>query len=122
MNYSSLCRRWRSGSCQAPPETLLKTLLASAIRKLPPGSLGHAKGYAEYSGGAVFASSTILPPEIKVQQQGKYQGGEIKINLALIFAEVEIEVLERALRAARQEAQERWSCQLQELIGEIDGL
>jgi hypothetical protein len=122
MNYSSVCRRWRSGSCQAPPETLLKALLASAIKKLPEGSLGHAKGYAEYSGGAVFASSTILPPEIKMQQQGEYQGGEIKINLALIFAEMDSEVLEAALGAAHQEAQERWDCQLQELIGEIDGL
>ncbi len=121
MNYSSACRRWRCGPCQAPPEALLNTLLASAIGQLPPGSLGHAKGYAEYAGGAIFASSTIVPPDIKIQQRGEYQGGEIRINLALIFAEMDAAILERALRAARQEAQERWDCRLQEFTGEIDG-
>lgn len=94
-------------------------MLKEVVRCLPLNSLGHAKAYAQYSGGALFASTTVVPPDIGMQEQGKFQGGKVEINLALIFSDLDQETMEKAVAASRQHVREKWGCGFQEIKGEI---
>jgi len=120
MSFTNVCRCWRVIDCPASPRELLTSMLQVAVRRLPSNSLGHAKGYAQYAGGALFASTTVVPPDIGVQEQGEFQGGDVEINLVLIFSDLDQEVLEEAVAAAREHARGQWGCGFQEIQGEID--
>lgn len=121
MNFSSVCRRWRVVDCPALPRQILTVMLYETLVHLPSDSLGHAKGYAQYPGGALFASTTVVPPDIRVQEHGEFTGGEVEINLALIFSDLDKEVLEQAVAASRQRVEQQWGCGLIEILGEING-
>ena len=120
MNYTNVCRLWRVAESSASPRELLTTMLQEVLAHVPADSLGHAKGYAQYPGGAVFASTTVVPPEIRVQKHGEFGGGELEINLALIFSGLSRDILESAVAAAHQRAEQQWGCGLIEILGEID--
>ncbi len=118
MNYVSISCRWIVDACLARPEVLIKYFLEMAIQHLPENTLGHIKGYAEFDGGAVFASSTLIPPEVKLHQTGDYHGGKMFINVTMIFADQSHEILSQAMDLARQKTTARWHCDLKEISGD----
>lgn len=112
MNFNSAARTWVVSECPVGPELLIRSLLEAAVQHLPDESLGHAKGYAEFTGGAVFASTTLIPPDIQIRHQGDYHGGKMDINLVLIFAELDRDVLREAIILAGDAVAKRWSCEM----------
>jgi hypothetical protein len=112
MNFNSAARRWEVEACPVSPDLFIRSLLEAAVHRLPDESLGHAKGYVEFDGGAVFASSTLIPPDIQIRRQGDYHGGKMDINLVLIFADLKRDILIEAITLAGAAVAERWSCEL----------
>lgn len=121
MNFTSISCRWTIEACPIRPEVLIRSLLQTTVEHLPLNSIGHVKGYAEFEQGAVFASSTIIPPDITLQQTGDYQGGIICLNIALIFSGLSREVLTRALESAREYTEKLYNVEFKKKTRGIDG-
>ncbi|MFO0754763.1 MAG: hypothetical protein U0411_15725 [Thermodesulfovibrionales bacterium] len=47
--------------------------------------MGHAKAFAEFSGGRAFASSTLTPAEVSLRSEGHYEGDVCDLGITLIF-------------------------------------
>jgi len=120
MNFASTSHRWIIEACPIRTEVLIRSLLQTTVKHLPPSSIGHIKGYAEFKQGAVFASSTIIPPDITLQQTGDYQSGIICLNIALIFSNLSREVLTRALESARGYTEKLYNVEFKK-AGGVDG-
>ncbi len=121
MNFTSLSRRWTIAECSAKPEDVIRTLIDTVVGHLPENSLGHVKGYVEFEHGAVFASSTLIPPEVIFQKTGEYQGGNMWVNMTLIFSDMSQEVMAAALVMAEGQITQRWDCKMDDVTGEIHG-
>jgi hypothetical protein len=121
MNFTSLSRRWTINECSARPEDVIRSLISAVVRHLPENSLGHVKGYVEFKHGAVFASSTLIPPEVILQKTGDYQGGSMWVNVTMIFFDLSREVLAAALEMAGGKLVQRWDCKLTDAAGGIHG-
>ncbi len=121
MNFTSLSRRWTIAECSARPEDVIRSLIDTIVENLPENSLGHVKGYVEFQHGAVFASSTLIPPEVILQQTGDYQGGNMWVNVTMIFSDLSREVMAAALGMAADQIAERWNCKMNDVTGEIHG-
>lgn len=121
MNFNSRSCRWTITECAARPEDLIRSLIDAVVAHLPANSLGHVKGYVEFDNGSVFASSTLIPPEVTLQQNGKYRGGGMRMNITLIFSDMGRETMARALELARKKTEQRWNCTMEEVAGGIGG-
>ncbi len=121
MNFTSRSCRWTITECSTRPEDLIRSLIDAVVIHLPANSLGHVKGYVEFDGGAVFASSTLIPPEVTLQQTGEYRGGRIWMNVTLVFSDLSREVMAQALELAREKTEQRWNCTMEEVAGGIHG-
>ena len=121
MNFTSLSRRWTIAECAARPEDVIRSLIDTVVENLPENSLGHVKGYVEFQHGAVFGSSTLIPPEVTIQQTGDYQGGNMWVNVTMIFSDLSREVMAAALGMAADQIAQRWNCKMNDVTGEIHG-
>lgn len=121
MNFTSLSRRLTIVECSAGPEEVIRSLIDAVAMHLPENSLGHVKGYVEFKHGAVFASSTLIPPEVSIQKTGDYQGGGMCVNLTMIFADLNRKVMAAALETAEGLIARRWKCQRTDAAGGIHG-
>lgn len=121
MNFSSLSRRWTITECSARPENVIRCLMDDVVEHLPENSLGHVKGYVAFQHGAVFASSTLIPPEVTLQQTGDYQGGKMRINVTMVFFDLNREVMAAALEMAGSRMAQRLNCKVNDIQGEIRG-
>ncbi len=121
MNFTSLSRRWTIAECSARPEDVIRSLIDTVVGHLPENSLGHVKGYVEFQHGTVFASSTLIPPEVILQQTGDYQGGNMWVNVTMIFSDLSREVMAAALGMAADQIAQRWNCKMNDVTGEIHG-
>jgi hypothetical protein len=121
MNFTSLSRRWTIGECSARPEEVIRCLIDAVAMHLPENSLGHVKGYVEFNHGAVFASSTLIPPKVSVQKTGDYQGGGMWVNVTMIFADLSREVMTAALEMAEGQIAQRWKFSRSDAAGGIHG-
>jgi hypothetical protein len=117
MEFVCLSRQWRMHPRDATPEVIIRALMEALVRNLPGQALGHAKLYAEYEAGAVFASSVVVPPDVTVQKTGTYLGGEISASITLVFADVPLQRLSDALAEAETEVQAHALCALVEVSG-----
>jgi hypothetical protein len=115
MEYVSASRRWKIKGAKNPLEDLVKPLMNAIIEKLPSDALGHAKFYLEYEGGALFASSTLIPPELNTRHTGEYRGGDIVANVTLIFGDLEQDLISDVLLAARRELESTGLCTVEEV-------
>ncbi len=105
MNFNNLSYYWSIDSCRAEPGEVVQALISAIAKYLPDKSLGHVKGYAVFEDGTVFGSSTLIPPEVTLHQEGNYRGGGIEVYMTLIFSGLEIGTLRHALeKATEQEA------------------
>jgi hypothetical protein len=75
----------------------------------------------EFKHGTVFASSTLIPPEVNLQKTGDYQGGSLRLNVTMIFADLSSEIMAAALEMGRKEITRRWNCQMTATEGGIHG-
>lgn len=121
MNFTRLSRRWTIAECSAGPEDVIRSLIDAVVGHLPENSLGHVKGYVEFQHGAVFGSSTLIPPEVILQQTGGYQGGNMRVNVTLVFSDLSREVMTAALEVAGDRIAQRWNCKMNDVTGENHG-
>jgi hypothetical protein len=121
MNFTRLSRRWTIGECYDRPEEVIRCLIDAVAMHLPENSLGHVKGYVEFKHGAVFASSTLIPPKVSIQRTGDYQGGGMWVNVTMIFADLNREVMDAALEMAEDRIAQRWKCERSNVAGGVHG-
>ncbi len=115
MEFTSYSGKWDVRCSSSTPEEIALALAEACKRRLPPEALGHIKIIVEFPGGSVFASSTIIPPEITVQQEGSYSGGSVRVSGVLIFMGLSIELLEDVLSKSINEAGESMGCTIIEI-------
>jgi len=72
MKFASVSGRWSIQDYGGGPEELMRSLTQKVVDELPQGSLGHVKGFAEFDGGEVYVSSTLIPVEINLSTKGKF--------------------------------------------------
>ncbi|MEW6267597.1 MAG: hypothetical protein AB1641_31380 [Thermodesulfobacteriota bacterium] len=107
MDFASVSRQWRVRADELGPEALAELILEAVVKRLPDQALGHAKLSVDYEGGMVFASSSLIPPEITVRKRGDYAGGRMDVSLVLIFGNLEAERLSAVLLSAREDLESR---------------
>lgn len=117
MNYGCHSCRWTVTECTTRPEVLIRSLMDAVVVHLPADSLGHVKGYVAFDGGSVFASSTLIPPGVTVQQTGAYHQGEMRINVTMVFSDLSREEMARALEQAGEKIGQEWNCTLHQVTG-----
>lgn len=115
MEFTSYCGKWEVLCSAANPEEFATVLIQACKRRLPPEALGHIKAIVEFSGGSIFASSTIIPPEITVQVQGSYGGGGMMVHGALIFMGLSGALLKDVLSLSILEAGQSMGCTIKEI-------
>jgi hypothetical protein len=115
VEFASCSRKWDVRCSSSTPKEIAVALAEACKRRLPPQSLGHIKIIVEFTGGSIFASSTIIPPEITVQQEGSYSGGSVIVSGVLIFMGLPLELLEDVLSQSIHEAGESMGCTLMKI-------
>lgn len=115
MEFSSYSKKWEVQGCSENPEKLIKSVLGVCAEHLPNTALGHLKGFLEFDSGSVFASSTLIPPEITLRSEGKYSGGDMVLGVTLIFMDLDVEFLSDALSTAAMEVCEHLGCKFKEI-------
>ena len=118
MEFVSVSKRWKILETQSAPEGVATSLMEQITKHLPSDALGHAKLYVEYDGGALFASTTLIPPDISIRHQGQFGGGDMTVNVTLIFGDLTKELLADALWAARRELEAMGLYRLEEIGAE----
>lgn len=114
MEFASVSGRWSAEDYGGGPEELIRALAEKVIAQLPEDALGHVKGFAEFDGGEVYVSSTLVPEGINLLAKGEFKGGAITANMVLLFAGLSGGALERALELGRLQAQVSLGCRLVE--------
>ncbi len=117
MNFTHQSWCWRIAKCTTKPEVLLRSLIEAVVADLPANSLGHIKGYVDFDSGTVFASSTLVPPGVTLDQRGEYHQGAMQIHLTMIFYNLSQAVMAKALALAVEETQQHWDCRMREVKG-----
>jgi hypothetical protein len=114
MKFASVSRRWSVEDYDGGPEELMRSLADKVVLELPKDSLGHVKGFAEFDGGEVYVSSTLIPEEINLSVKGAFKGGAITANMVLIFAGLDADIMERALELGKRNAETGLGCRFAE--------
>ncbi len=114
MNFMETSGSWIVEAATKPKE-LLEAFFSGAIKLMPKDSLGHIKGYAEFSSGKVFASSTILPADINFKEVGDYEGGPVVVHVAFIFGDLYLDTLNNALENGESYLNRTVDCKLTRL-------
>jgi hypothetical protein len=115
MEFASHSKKWEVQDYSDSPEKLIKSVLSACARHLPKDTLGHMKGFLEFARGSVFASSSIIPPEITLRSEGRYSGGKMVLSVTLIFMGLDAEFLNDAVSRAAMEVCERLGCTFKEI-------
>jgi len=105
MKFASVSGRWFVEDYGGGPEELMRSLAGKVVAELPQDSLGHVKGFAEFDGGEVYVSSTLIPAEVNLSKKGEFKGGAITANMVLVFAGLTAGFLERALELGKLEVE-----------------
>ncbi|MEJ2696480.1 MAG: hypothetical protein P8013_07505 [Candidatus Sulfobium sp.] len=85
MQFSTYSEEWKLNECGVSPSELLRLVLDACSHRLPQDTLGHAKAFAEFSGGRCFASSTLTPSGVFLRNEGHYEGGVCNVGITLVF-------------------------------------
>ncbi|VAX20015.1 hypothetical protein MNBD_NITROSPINAE04-2720 [hydrothermal vent metagenome] len=110
MKFASASGRWLIEDYNGGPEGLMRSLTQKVVDELPQDALGHVKGFAEFDGGEVYVSSTLIPVEINLSTKGKFKGGAITANMVLVFAELTADIMEQALELGKQKVETGFNC------------
>ncbi|MEJ2685282.1 MAG: hypothetical protein P8Z71_12925 [Candidatus Sulfobium sp.] len=103
MEFSTYSEKWKLSECGVQPYALLRFVLEACSRRLPPDALGHAKAFAEFTGGRVFASSTLTPFGVSLRSEGYYEGGACDVGITLVFMGLTMQFLKDVLSGAANE-------------------
>lgn len=110
MKFASVSGRWSIKDYDGGPKDLMRLLADKVVVELPKDSLGHVKGFAEFDGGEVYVSSTLIPEGINLSAKGEFKGGAITANMVLVFAELTADIMQRALTIGKQNAETGLGC------------
>jgi hypothetical protein len=110
MEFASHSKKWEVRTYSNTPEELIKCVLKACVGLLPDTALGHLKGFLEFEGGSVFASSSLIPPEITLRTEGEYRGGDMVLGVTLIFMDLDVEFLSDVLSRAAVVVCEQLGC------------
>ncbi len=110
MKFASVSGRWSVEDYDGGPEELMRSFADKVVLELPKSSLGHVKGFAEFDGGEVYVSSTLIPAEINLSVKGEFKGGAITANMVLVFAELTADIMEHALELGKRKAETVLGC------------
>ena len=116
MEFASNSKKWEVHAYSGSPEKLIRSLLNNCARHLPLDALGHLKAFMEFSGGSIFGSSTLTPPEITLRSDGSYSGGNMVLSVTLIFMDLKTEFLSNLLNKALDEVCENMGCKFKEIM------
>jgi hypothetical protein len=114
MEFSSYSKKWEVQGCSENPEELVKSVLEACAEYLPDTALGHLKGFLEFDKGSVFASSSLIPPEITLRTEGEYNGGDMVLGATLIFMDLDVEFLSDILSRAAMEVCGQLGCKFKD--------
>jgi len=110
MDFSTYSEKWKFHECKVQPSELLRLLLQACSRRLPPDALGHAKAFAEFTGGRAFASTTLTPADVTIRNEGQYEGGVCEMGVTLIFMGLPRPLLQDVLIEAADEVFRQSGC------------
>ncbi len=116
MEFSSYGKKCVVQGYKNKPEMLILEIMNACIMALPTDALGHIKSFLEYTGGSVFASSTIIPSDVTLRVNGTYGGGDMVLGMTLIFMGLKYELLSYVLTKAVKEVCRNHKCNLKEIV------
>ncbi|HJM83627.1 MAG TPA: hypothetical protein QF720_08585 [Nitrospinota bacterium] len=115
MKFETVSSNWLIEGAKNPKD-VIETFVKGIIEYMPENSLGHIKGFVEFDGGRVFASSALIPPDINFTNEGLYSGGPINLYMTLIFGDVDQLILTSAMNNGEKLLRAGVECKLTKII------